>query len=161
MACVAIGRYYKMSKYIYNEWAEKFIWWCHICCWWLFWLMGSKHCKTDGRSMWTARRSMLKNKPHLVMFHESILVSWWTFLTTLVCVCIYLSIYIYIYIYICVCVCVDKVGVIIIHFWIFVYVLRKCKYLQVLILHLVLNNLWIFLEVLFYYIYSYRFSLLF
>ena len=37
--------------------------------------MGSKHCNTDGSSRWTARRTMLKNKPHLVPFHESLLVS--------------------------------------------------------------------------------------
>ena len=46
--------------------------------------MRSKHCITDGTSVWTARRTILKNKPHLVTFHESMLV----------------SIYIYIYIYI-------------------------------------------------------------
>ena len=47
--------------------------------------MGSKHCNTYGRSVWTARRTMLKNKLHLVTFHESILVSLWTFQLTLGC----------------------------------------------------------------------------
>ena len=37
--------------------------------------MGSKHCNTDGRNVWTARDTMLKNKPHLVTFYKSILVS--------------------------------------------------------------------------------------
>ena len=31
----------------------KFIWWCHICCWWLFWTMGFKHCDTIGKSLFT------------------------------------------------------------------------------------------------------------
>ena len=62
--------------------AEKFIWW-YICCWWLLWPMQSKHCNTNGRSVWTTR-TMLKNKLHLVTFHERILVSIWTFHLTLV-----------------------------------------------------------------------------
>ena len=32
--------------------------------------MGSKHCNIDGRSVWTTRRTMFKNKPHLVIFHK-------------------------------------------------------------------------------------------
>ena len=42
-----------------------------LLMWWLIWPMKSKHCNTDGRSM-------LKNKPHLITFHENILVSLWT-----------------------------------------------------------------------------------
>ena len=33
-----------------------------------FLTMGSKHCNTNGRSVWTSRGTMLKNKPHLVTF---------------------------------------------------------------------------------------------
>ena len=32
-----------------------------------------KHCNINGRSVWTAKR-LLKNKPHLITFHERILV---------------------------------------------------------------------------------------
>ena len=46
--------------------------------------MGSKHCITNGKSVQTVKGIMLKNKPHLVTFHESILVSFWTFQLTLV-----------------------------------------------------------------------------
>ena len=35
------------------------------------------------RSVWTAIGMMLKNKSHLVTFHENILVSQWTFQFTL------------------------------------------------------------------------------
>ena len=42
----------------------------------------SKHCSTDGRSMWTA--GLLENKPHLVKFDHCIIVSLWTFQPTLV-----------------------------------------------------------------------------
>ena len=35
--------------------------------------MESKHCNIAGRSVLNARSTMLKNKPHLVTFHESIL----------------------------------------------------------------------------------------
>ena len=64
--------------------AEKFNWWHHIYCWWLFWPMGSKHCNCDGRILWTARGMLLKNKPHLFTFNEMILVSLWTFQLTLI-----------------------------------------------------------------------------
>ena len=47
--------------------------------------MGSKHCNIDGRSVWTARDTMLKNKPHLNTFHEKILVNLWTFQLAFVC----------------------------------------------------------------------------
>ena len=46
--------------------------WCYICCWWLFSLIGSMHCNTDGSSMWITRKTMLNIKPHLVTFHETI-----------------------------------------------------------------------------------------
>ena len=39
---------------------------------------GSEHCNTDGRNVWTAGESMLKNKPHLVKFNNCIIVSLWT-----------------------------------------------------------------------------------
>ena len=50
--------------------------------------MGSKHWTTDGRNMWTTRGTMLKNKHHLVTFHESIFLA-----------DPYIYIYIYIYIF--------------------------------------------------------------
>ena len=31
-----------------RKWAEKFIGWCHICYWWLFWSMESKHYNANG-----------------------------------------------------------------------------------------------------------------
>ena len=49
--------------------------------------MESKHCNTDGRSLWNASGTSFKNKPRLVRFHESTLVSLWTFQLTFVCVC--------------------------------------------------------------------------
>ena len=50
----------------------------------IFWPMGSKHCHTNERSVWTSRRTMLENKPHLVTFQESISVSLLIFQPTLV-----------------------------------------------------------------------------
>ena len=44
--------------------------------------MKSKYCNTDGRSVWTVRGTMLKNKFHSVAPQESILVSLWTFQPT-------------------------------------------------------------------------------
>ena len=41
----------------------------------IFLSMESKHSNTDGRSVWISRETMLKNKPRLVTFYESILVS--------------------------------------------------------------------------------------
>ena len=49
-----------------------------------FLLIGSKHCNTNERSLWTARETVLKNKPHLFTFHESILVRLLTFQPALV-----------------------------------------------------------------------------
>ena len=43
----------------------------------------SKCCNTDGRSVWTAGETMLKNKPHLVKSDHCIIVSLWTFQPTL------------------------------------------------------------------------------
>ena len=40
-----------------------------------FWPIKSKHCNTNERSVWTTRGTMLMNKPYLVTFHGSILVS--------------------------------------------------------------------------------------
>ena len=48
-----------------------------------FLTMGSKYYNTDDRSVWNTRGTTLKNKPHLITFHESILVSLWTFQPTL------------------------------------------------------------------------------
>ena len=36
--------------------------------------MGSKHCNTDGRTVWTAKGTILKSKHHLVTLHESIFI---------------------------------------------------------------------------------------
>ena len=45
----------------------------------------SKHCNTDGRNVWTAGETMLKNKwPHLVKFDHCNIVSLWTFQPTLI-----------------------------------------------------------------------------
>ena len=49
-------------------------WKVYIMTSYLFWVMGFKHCNNE-RSVWTTGRTMLKNKLHLVTFHESILVS--------------------------------------------------------------------------------------
>ena len=49
-----------------------------------FLIMGSKTCNSDGRSVWTVRLTMLKNKPLLVTFHKSILVNLRTFQPTMV-----------------------------------------------------------------------------
>ena len=38
---------------------------------WLFWTMRSKHCNTNAKSVWTSRKTMLKNKPHLVKFRTT------------------------------------------------------------------------------------------
>ena len=62
-------------------WAEKFIW-CHVCCRWLF----GQWDPNTGRSVWAVRRTVLKNKTHLVTFRESILVNLWTSQPTLVLV---------------------------------------------------------------------------
>ena len=43
----------------------------------------TKQCNTHGRSVWIIRGTILKNKPHLMLFHESILVSLRTFQPTL------------------------------------------------------------------------------
>ena len=50
----------------------------------IFLPMVSKHCNTDGRSMWIARWTMLKNELQLVIFHKRILISLWTFQMTVV-----------------------------------------------------------------------------
>ena len=44
----------------------------------------SKRCDTNGRSVWTAGETMLKNTPHLVKFDHGIIVSLWTFQPTIV-----------------------------------------------------------------------------
>ena len=62
------------------EGSEKFRCWCHICCWWFNLPMRFKHSNIVERSMWTASGgTLLKNKPHLVTYHKSILVNLWTF----------------------------------------------------------------------------------
>ena len=63
--------------------AEKFIRWCHICCCWHFWLMWSKVCKIDERSVWTTRGTVTKNEPHLVAFCGCIFIILRTFQPTI------------------------------------------------------------------------------
>ena len=46
--------------------------------------MRFKHCNTDGRSVLTAKGTMLKNKPPVDTFHESIMVSLKTLQPTLI-----------------------------------------------------------------------------
>ena len=41
----------------------------------IFLPMRSKYCNTDGRSVGTTRGTWLKNKSHLITFHDIILVS--------------------------------------------------------------------------------------
>ena len=43
----------------------------------------SKHCNTDGRNVWTAQETIMKNKPHMVKFDHCIIVYIWTFQPTL------------------------------------------------------------------------------
>ena len=50
----------------------------------IFLPIGSKQYNTNWRSVLIARETMLKNKPHLVIFPENILISLWTFQLTLV-----------------------------------------------------------------------------
>ena len=45
---------------------EKFLGWRHICYGYFFWLMRYKQRNTKGRCAWTAKRTILKNKRHLV-----------------------------------------------------------------------------------------------
>ena len=60
-----------------------------------FWPIGSKHCNTNERNMWTARWIISKSKPNLIdPFNVNI------FQLVLVSVSLSLSLYIYIYIYI-------------------------------------------------------------
>ena len=56
--------------------------------------MGSKHCNTDERSVWTSWDTLLKNKHHLAPFHISILVNSQTFQPTAV---VWKLIFLYIY----------------------------------------------------------------
>ena len=72
----------QLTELILHGLAEKFVLWYYICCWWLFWLIGSKHYNTDRKSVWTTKRTILKNKLYLVTVHGSILVSLWTFQPT-------------------------------------------------------------------------------
>ena len=69
----------------------KIIWWRHTCRW-IFLRMESKHCYTDGRTVWITKRSMWKNKPHLVELHKRVICSVYELF------CWTSSIYIYIYI---------------------------------------------------------------
>ena len=90
----------------------------NIDSWWLFWLMGSMHYNIIQSNVWIWRRTIFKNKSHLVTFHESVLVNLWTFQPSLI-YCMYIQIYtkvyshtysiihifyIYIYIYMYVCI---------------------------------------------------------
>ena len=38
-----------------REWAKRFRGKRHICSWWLFWPMGSKHSNPDERNVWNVR----------------------------------------------------------------------------------------------------------
>ena len=67
-------------------WVEKLTSWHHDSCWWPFLFIKIiingvfKHSSTNNRSVWITLRTMLKNNPYLVTFHEKIRVSLWTFL---------------------------------------------------------------------------------
>ena len=45
---------------------------------------GSKHCNANGRTEWTVKATMLKNKSHFVTFSKGILVSLWAFQMTII-----------------------------------------------------------------------------
>ena len=63
------------GRFTYSKirgWTEKFIVISTVDD---FFSMGPKHCNTDGISEWTARETMLKNKPPLVIFYKRSLVS--------------------------------------------------------------------------------------
>ena len=49
-----------------------------------FFTKGVQASNTDRKSVGTTRKIILKNEPHFSTFHESILVSLWTFQPTLV-----------------------------------------------------------------------------
>ena len=73
-------------------------WSCDDVCWSIFYWwdpsiatpieemhdlpMGSKNYNTNGKSVWFTRETMLKIKPHLVIFNKNILVGQWTFQLT-------------------------------------------------------------------------------
>ena len=101
---------FSLFLYMYiQERTEKFKWQHHICSGWLFWSVGLKHCNTNGRTMWTTSRTMLKNQPHFVTFYNSIWVNLLTLQLTLILtsyktnikwdIKFFLVLYIYIYIY--------------------------------------------------------------
>ena len=48
------------------------MWWQYIHCCWLFWPMGSKHCNTNRRNVWT-KKGTLQKKLHSSHFMN---VSW-------------------------------------------------------------------------------------
>ena len=72
---------YLLNVTAIQGWAGKFIWWHYICCWWA---ICSKHCNTDEKRVQPIRRTMLKNKPDLIKFYESICASLWTFQLTFI-----------------------------------------------------------------------------
>ena len=62
LCAIKNGRYLRIST-------EKFILFHHIYRWSLFLPKRFKYNNTDGRSMWTEKGYMLKNKPYLVAFY--------------------------------------------------------------------------------------------
>ena len=71
--------------------AEWFIGWKvnwlkrSIFCWWYFWPIWSEYCYTYEINVVNSKEGFVKKKKlHLVTFNESILVSLWTFQTTIV-----------------------------------------------------------------------------
>ena len=68
-----------LSTFYFWGWAEKFIWWHHICCWWPFCTTGFKHWTLMEEVSGQQGELFLKIDPILVSFHESILVNLWTF----------------------------------------------------------------------------------
>ena len=69
---------------------------CHICYWYHFWSMGSKHCNIDWKFCELQDSAILKI--NLIWLH-SMKISWSAFelfsLPSCLCVCIYIYIYIY------------------------------------------------------------------
>ena len=60
---IYLSIYIYIYIYIYRErererereiqvWAEKLIWSCDVCCWWLFWPMESKHSNVNEKNIY-------------------------------------------------------------------------------------------------------------
>ena len=86
--CVCVSECLCEHVYMYiRGWDEKFIWWYLLLV--TFLSMGSKHCNTDRRNVWTKRGTVLKNKCHFLT--HAMRFSQWTLQPIFICV--YINIY--------------------------------------------------------------------